>query len=418
MPAASGVAKVAASLAREGLDRESRPPVAAASHPAWKRLREAGTRLWLDTGDLDEAARLWVAEFEALTTNNTLLNAEVQKGIYDGLVRGAAAAIRKADPAIDERALVLEIAFVLNARHGLRLVRAFDARVSVELHTDLAHDVERSVAYGRRFHAIRPDRFIVKVPLTAAGLLAARRLARAGIPVNFTLGFSARQNVAAARIADPAFVNVFMGRLNAFVADNKLGDGRNAGEKATLATQRALRDLRRSGRSGSLLIGASMREGSQVPALAGVDVYTMPPKVAAQYLQHPPERVVPHVEDDPPVSTAPGVRLEDFNAATLWDVPEAFVRATEDAAAGDVDALTPETLQDHYHRAGLGGFLPRWSAEDVAVATKEGKIPAWTTWRSRLASGEIGLDALLNLAALRAFTKDQQALDDRIRGLL
>ena len=34
--------------------------------------------------------------------------------------------------------LILEVAFALNARHGLRLVQRFGVDVSVELHTNLA----------------------------------------------------------------------------------------------------------------------------------------------------------------------------------------------------------------------------------------------------------------------------------------
>lgn len=58
--------------------------------PFWKGLRATGTELWLDTGDIDAAAGLWTREFTALTTNNTLLNKEVQKGIYDGVIQDPA----------------------------------------------------------------------------------------------------------------------------------------------------------------------------------------------------------------------------------------------------------------------------------------------------------------------------------------
>ena len=127
---------------------------------------------------------MWNEEFQALTTNNTLLNREIQKGLYDRLVGEAVAVIRAASPSLSEQDLILEIAFALNAYHGLRLVEQFDAYVSVELHTNLAHDVEATVAYGKRFFAICPDRFIIKVPLTPAALLGARRLIHAGIPIN------------------------------------------------------------------------------------------------------------------------------------------------------------------------------------------------------------------------------------------
>jgi len=274
----NAVASRVKALVREGFDHEfGKPRVPRQADAEWQKLRDAGTTLWLDTGDMHEATRLWTSEFEALTTNNTLLNKEVQKGIYDKLVGKAAAAIREVAPGLEEKELLLEVAFVLNAYHGLRLVEQFDAQVSVELHTDLAHDVERTVAYGKRYYDICPERFYVKVPLTPAGYLGARQLAQSGVPINFTLGFSARQNYVAALLSRPDYVNVFLGRLNAFVSDNGLGDGKNVGEKATLATQRVLLGLRAAGRSPSRLIGASMREGPQVATLAGLDVYTMPP---------------------------------------------------------------------------------------------------------------------------------------------
>jgi transaldolase len=413
------IAELTYDLARRDFSHPSgRRDVGFREKPIWQKVRALGTRLWLDTGDIDEADALWCCEFEALTTNNTLLNKEIQKGLYDDLVREAAEAIRRTVPQIDERELVLEIAFVLNARHALRLVERFDAHVSVELHTDLGHDVERSVAYGRRYFDICPERFYVKVPLTPAGLLAARKLGQEGVPVNFTLGFSARQNYAIAMLAQPRFVNVFMGRLNAFVADNGLGDGRNIGEKATLATQRMLVELRDARRTRSLLIGASVREGAQVAALAGLDVLTMPPKAAAQYETSPPARPSSQVRTDPSVPLTEGVSFEDFNARTLWDVPQVFKDCVEGLLQEDMDTVTPEDVRSRFARRGLADFLPDWSAEDVRTAAGDGKIPVFTTWKERLSKGAVGLDALLNLSAFEAFSADQRALDDRIRSLI
>jgi transaldolase len=406
-------------LVREGFDHEfGRPSVKLDRSPVWQSVKDIGTELWIDSGDLDEVSTLYTAEFTALTTNNTLLNKEVQKGIYDGLVGEAAKTIRDAAPQITEQELLLEIAFVLNARHGLKLVDRFDAYVSVELHTDLADDVERSVSYGKRYHAICPERFYVKVPLTPAGFLAARRLGEGGVPVNFTLGFSARQNYLAARLTNPRFVNVFMGRLNSFVADYDLGSGENVGEKATLSTQREVLKLREAGRTRSRLIGASMREGAQVPKLAGLDIFTMPTKVVREYQTQPSVDLVSRVQDDPEVPLASGVSFEDFNGGALWEVPEAFKRAVDDLVKEDVSKLTPEALQDHFEKAGINGFLPRWSEEDIETISKDGKIPVYDTWKTRLASGAVGLDALMNISALRSFATDQKALDDRVRSFL
>jgi len=386
--------------------------------PVWQAIKDTGTRLWLDTGDMEEADELWVDEFTALTTNNSLLNKEIQKGIYDGLIEEAIADLQKADPGIDEKTLVLEIAFILNAYHGLRLVKRFDAFVSVELHTDLANDVERSVAYGRRYFKLCPERFIVKVPLTPAGYLAARTLRADGIPLNFTLGFSARQNYVAARLTKPTYVNVFMGRLNSFVSDHGLGDGLNVGEKATLATQRELLALREAGETDTLLIGASIRSGDQIGDLAGVDVFTMPPKAAAGYRADPLAAPVSRVDDDPDVHLADGVSLDDFYGSCLWEVTPEFRAAVDSLLQKDVDGMSADDVQQHFHSAGHKDFLPAWTADDSRIASEEGKIPKLGTWKSRLAAREVGLDALMNLGAFYAFSADQKALDDRIRSFI
>ena len=413
------VQAITQALAIEGVDHElGKPRFEAPTDSEWRKVRATGTQLWLDTGDLDEATRLFTAEFQALTTNNTLLNNEVQKGIYDELVGLVAARIREAAPDITGKELLLEVAFVLNAHHGLRLVQQFDAFVSVELHTDMANDPARSVAYGKRFHAICPERFIVKVPLTPAGFLAARALAQDGIPVNFTLGFSARQNYVAAALSRPAYVNVFMGRLGAFLADNGLGSGDCIGEKATLATQRELIALRAAGRSESKLIGASMRHAAQVAGLAGLDVFTMPPKVAEGHRAAAPAEVHDHVQDDPEVPLTDGVSLSDFAGEDLWEVPGALKGAVDELTAMDTDTLTPDALIAHFDQAGFGGLLPRWTQEQLATIASDGKIPVFATWREQLASGAIGLDALMNAAALCSFTTDQAALDNRIASLL
>lgn len=394
------------------------PRIDAKSDLEWQKMHTTGTQLWLDTGDIEEAGSLWAAEFSALTTNNTLLNKEVQKGIYDELVGKVAAAIRKAVPGIDDKTLLLEVAFVLNAWHGLRLVERFGANVSVELHTDLAHDMDRTVAYGKRYHAICPEKFIIKVPLTPAGFLGARKLAQAGITINFTLGFSARQNYLAALLTQPGYVNVFMGRLNAFVIDSKLGDGENIGEKATLATQQALIALRKAGRTNSHLIGASMRSGKQLGSLAGLDVFTMPPKVAAEYRKNPLASVVSQVNNDPAVSFASGVSLNDFNGGTLWEIPENFKASVDALLDKNPNTLCANALQDHFEKDGLGDFLPRWTEAEIQAITADGKIPSYARWKDRLASGNLGLDALMNISGLCSFIQDQTALDNRIKSFL
>jgi transaldolase len=263
---------------REFVRRGFRPyfgekPAASPTDPRLKRLAELGTESWLDSGDAEAIGSLWTDAFVAVTTNNTLLNKEVQKGTYDAFIKDAAALLNEfPELTADER--MLELAFMLNARHGLTLVEQFDAYVSVEEHTALAHDLEGAVSYARRFHAICPERFIVKMPFTAAGVLATRRAAAEGIPVNHTLGFSARQNYLIARMTKPAFVNVFLGRLNSVAADNTLGSGDLVGERATLASQAVIRRLRKEQGLPIRQIAASLRNADQVLNLAGLNAFT------------------------------------------------------------------------------------------------------------------------------------------------
>lgn len=400
---------------REGV---SEAPLDARANPLWARMRELGTELWLDTGDMDQAATLWSAEFTALTTNNTLLNMEIQKGIYDQWIPLAAAAVREDQPDIEGQDLVLEIAFALNARHGLRLHERFGAYVSVELHTDLAHDVERSVAYGRRYASLC-DHFIVKVPLTPSGLIAARRLEDEGIPVNFTLGFSARQNHLVARFARPSWVNVFMGRLNAYAAAEGLGDGAWVGERATLASQATLVELREKGLCSTRQIGASMRSAEQVATLAGLDVFTVPCGVTAGFLADPPavETLADRTGEDYRPTWAEGVDPVAEGLEELWEVDPGFQSACDRLAELDPATVTAQQIVDLLHDAGQGNLFPRLSEAELAAIADEGKLPKRARWSGDLASGRCGLDALFTLAGLLAFTKDQAALDDRIRGL-
>jgi len=419
MPETNKIADAVERIAKKGFTHKfGKPEIEVKNNPAWQQLRELGTKLWLDTGDINVASDLWCSQFEALTTNNSLLNKEVQKGIYDDLIKTVASEIKNSSPDIDQKGLLLEIAFVLNAYHALRLVEVFDANVSVELHTDLGNNVERSVEYALRFYRICPERFYIKVPLTPAGLLAARKLSQQEIPVNLTLGFSARQNYVATQLAQPNYVNVFMGRLNAFVANNGLGDGINVGEKATLATQKHLLQLRKEGKTKSLLIGASMRGASQVVSLAGLDVFTMPPKVAADYNENPSDSVTSAIKNDPVVSLSEGVKFEDFNATTLWDVPEEFKACVDALLKKNIDGLTPSDIQSHFADAGLGDLFPKWTNEDIQTITADGKIPVYDKWKDKLSTGQIGLDTLMNISAFYSFATDQKALDERTKSLL
>ena len=378
----------------------------------WQRFRDVGTELWLDTGDVDAIEPRWCKQFTALTTNNTLLNKEVQKGIYDQLVPRAAEVVREVLPGASEHQVVLEIAFILNAVHGLKLVRSFDADVSVELHTDTSTDIDASVRYGQRFAAIEPERFIVKVPLTPEGLIAARELREDGIRINFTLGFSARQNVLIAKVAKVDWVNVFMGRINSFISGAGLGSGDGAGEKATLASQRALRAIAAAGGPTVRQIGASIRSGQQVLDLAGMDVMTIPLAAAdaANASGTPLEQIIDHTDDDPTV--------EATGCDAFWADDKGVAAAADELTARPTDELDGQAVLDCLQKHGAGDLFPVLDDAEQKQIRADGKIPKLNVWKDRVAAKTANWDGLLSLAALESFAVDQQGLDDRIRGLI
>ncbi len=378
--------------------------------PFWQNLKKTGTELWLDTGDIDEASRIWTSEMTALTTNNTLLNAEIQKGIYDEFILRARDLLKD----MPAKKQVVEIAFILNARHGMRLSRKFGTYVSVELHTDTANDLEAIINYGRRYSEINPKHFIVKVPYTATGLLGARTLREMGVPVNFTLEFSARQNLFATAIAQPDYVNVFLGRIGAYCKDNGLGSGDGVGERTVISSQKWVNKMAQQYGLSTRLIAASLRNASQLESLAGTNVFTMPVKVAKEGHSTLPGNFTSRLGEDykPDLnSKADGIFMEK-----CWDVSEKELMLVRDLA--DELPCSGESLTEQARKAGCGDMFPELSKADREQIARDGKIPNHEHWVPRIRKGEIAVDTLLNIAGLASFAKDQAQLDQRIESII
>ncbi|MCU4164303.1 transaldolase family protein [Carboxylicivirga caseinilyticus] len=377
----------------------------------WNQYLKTGTNLWLDTGDIEASSKLWNSAFTALTTNNTLLNAEVQKGLYDTIIPELSSKLRY----LSDEEKVKEIAFCLNAIHGLRIAKIFNCKVSVELHTDLAHDVNGIETIGKRLFDINPSHFIIKVPFTASGLLGARKLHEMGIPVNFTLDFSVRQNGFAAVIAQPAYTNVFLGRLGAYLKNNNLGDGQYIGEKVTLESQRSLLALANKGISNTRLIAASIRSKDQLYQLLGCDTFTIPVGVATDAVQN----LIQISKSDIVINNPTLFDTTDTQAVRLphlWLVEE-----HEKEVIHRLNEKTPSTAQElieYAYERGCHDIFPILTKEEHEFLRSDGKIPVHERWADKIRDGEVGIDSLLNLAGLYSFEKDQADLDNRIKSFL
>jgi transaldolase len=378
--------------------------------PFWESLLNTGTELWLDIGDMEEAEANWSVEMSALTTNNSLLNNEIQKGIYDIFITEAKSVVR--DLPQEER--VKEIAFILNARHALRLASKFGGFVSVELHTDTAHDIKAIQHYGKRFHELCPEQFIIKVPYTAEGLIGARLLKDSGVKINFTLGFSARENVLVTRVARPDYVNVFLGRIGAYMINNKLGDGSGAGEKAVISSQNWVTGLSAENPWQTKQIAASLRNYNQIELLAGTDVFTMPPKVAAAGHKELSGKFSSRTHENYEVNIFDSAK--DAHIEKFWEVDDKVLKLAE-RLAGKVPATAAELIHIT-HEEGCEDMFPSLTKEEKGFIVSDGKIPVHSRWEKKISEGKVAPDTLLTLAGLASFTADQEMLDQRISNII
>ncbi|MCF8223326.1 MAG: transaldolase family protein [Bacteroidales bacterium] len=391
----------------DGINEER---VNAASDPFWANLHNTGTTLWLDTGDMEEALDVWTGDMEALTTNNTLINKVIQKGIYDDFIPRT----RDILSGLPDEKIIIETAFILNARHGLRLTHKFGGDVSVELHTNTAHNIDDIVNYGLRYHSICPEKFIIKVPYTASGLIGARILRDRGVRINFTLGFSARHNVMAAYISRPSYLNVFLGRIGAYVANNNIGDGSGIGEKTVIETQKHISKIGSELGSNTKLIAASIRHHDQLGLLAGVDVFTIPPKIGGTGRRELDGSFRSRLLDD----YKPGIDIDPASEGMnkFWEADKKMSQVAK--KIGEQLPGTGSDLESIMRNEGYEDMFPILNDTDNKRISDDGKIPVRSAWLDRINAGEIAPDTLLNLAGLASFTSDQAALDNRIESII
>jgi len=344
--------------------------------PFWESLLNTGTELWLDTGDMEEAEATWSAEMSALTTNNSLLNNEIQKGIYDIFISEAKSVVRD----LPQQERIKEIAFILNARHALRLASKFGGYVSVELHTDTAHDIKAIQNYGRRFHELCPEQFIIKVPYTAEGLIGARLLKDSGVKINITLGFSARENMLVTRVSRPDYVNVFLGRIGAYMINNRLGDGSGAGEKAVISSQNWVTGLSAENPWQTKQIAASLRNYNQLELLAGTDVFTVPPKVAAAGHRELSGKFSSRTHENYDVSIFDSAK--DAHIEKFWEVDNKVLQLAE-RLAGKIPASGTELIHIA-HEEGCEDMFPSLTKEEKSFISSDGKIPVHSRWEKKI----------------------------------
>ena len=146
-----------------------------------------------------------------------------------------------------------------------------DGPISAEV---VSLEAEKMVEEALPLAAIHPN-IVIKLPLCAEGLKAAKRLTARGIHTNVTLVFSAAQALLAAR-AGATYVSPFLGRV-----DDISWEG--------MALVRDIAEIFKIHSIPTEIIAASIRSPLHVTeaAKAGAHIATVPYKVILQMIEHP-----------------------------------------------------------------------------------------------------------------------------------
>lgn len=176
----------------------------------WQEIGQFGQSVWYDNvarPAVETGLLARVRDEDAVTggTSNPSIFAKAveESGLYDDAIRAFDAS---ATPA--EVFLPLAVADIQAACDVMRPVwertGGKDGYISIEVEADLAHDADGTVTRAQELHAL-VDRanVLIKVPGTAEGVDAIRRLIRGGISINVTLLFSVERyrDVAEAYVA-------------------------------------------------------------------------------------------------------------------------------------------------------------------------------------------------------------------------
>jgi transaldolase len=173
-----------------------------------KELLEAGQSIWLDniSRSMIESGALrgWISQgLMGLTSNPTIFDQAISTGPdYDKAI----ATLKLRGRSTFEIYDYLSITDVQDAADLFLPVyeqtKGWDGFVSLEIDPRLAHDIEASIAEGRRlFKCVNRPNLMIKVPATQAGFVVIERLLSEAINVNATLIFSLWQYEQAAQAA-------------------------------------------------------------------------------------------------------------------------------------------------------------------------------------------------------------------------
>ena len=147
-------------------------------------------------------------------------------------------------------------------------------------------------------------------------------------------------------------------------------------------------------------------------SLAGVDVFTIPPKAVTEFYAKglTPDAITSRVDETYAVEFSEGA--DHSSVEQLWTVDDNFQKFAAELASKGGTKLTGDDLRAADRDYGTKLFSGFTTEEQNEIRTK-GKIPDTARW-----AGRASLDDLMTESALQSFIVDQNAFDDRIRKII
>jgi transaldolase len=357
---------------------------------ALKTLQDQGQSIWLDSisRELIESGTLsrYISDLSVtgLTSNPTIFERAISSSSrYDAAIRDRLERDLSPERLFFEIALedIVEVADLLGSIHDGTGGR--DGFASIEVSPTLADDATGTIAEAKALssRAARPN-VMIKVPGTAAGLVAIEDLIAAGIPVNVTLLFSRTQYRETAEAylrgierrveagldaAVPSVASLFISRWDAHTASLlPPGLANQLGIAIARRSYKVYREILRSDRWGRLA-----RAGARPQRLLWASTGTKDPSLSAGYY-------VTALAAEGTVNTLPEKTLLAFAKSgqvrgVLGDDTADADRIVEEAGQSGVDV---DALAARLQMEGRDLFVESWNGLLAGIESKRDAMRA------------------------------------------
>ncbi|WP_053230531.1 transaldolase family protein [Sandaracinus amylolyticus] len=269
--------------------------------------RETPTELWVDSCEPRALERAIARGATGATTNPVIVMQaiEADRPRWDEITR----ALVRDHPSDDEESIAWRLVALAASEGAMLLWPTFErhggtrGRLCVQASPRVYRDASRMIGQAMQLAQIAPN-VAVKLPTTAAGLVAMEELTARGVVINATVSFSVAQALAAASAVDRGlarldprvdhelitpWITIMAGRIDDHLRDlvTKRGAGKTpeieldvdlVRHASTAIVRRAYRLFRERGHRATLLVAAMRSHHHWSEFIGGELVITIPPE--------------------------------------------------------------------------------------------------------------------------------------------